>query len=219
MSLFRPLLPASVHVAESIGPIGAESAFAEEDEAVARAIPQRRREFHDGRALARQALSALGIQPEPIRRGPRGAPIWPADVVGSITHTDRYAAAAIARSAQAVSLGIDAQPLALLPPEVVPVVTSSREQARLANVAGDLAALLAFVAKEAVFKAWWPLTARELDFAEVELWPVTDGPAESGELIAELVSDRHPAMPHALPWEVHWRVTDGLLLAAVAVQR
>ena len=46
-------------------------------------------------------------------------PIWPDDLVGSITHTDLCAAAAVARRDQGfVAIGIDLEPADALPPEL-----------------------------------------------------------------------------------------------------
>lgn len=218
MSLLAPLLPSGVCVAESRDLLASSAEYPQEAAAVVRAAPQRRDEFGTGRELARRALADLGLPAAPIPRGERGAPLWPDAVVGSIAHTEGYAVAAVAHAAALASLGIDVQPVVLLPPEAVMVVTSPAELERLTRAAGDLAALLAFVAKEAVFKAWWPLTGRELDFDDVALWA-----DESGLLIAEL-ADPDPALAQSggragLPWEVRWRVSDGLLLAAVAVLR
>ena len=206
MSLFAPLLPGDVRSVESRQPT-TTAEFAAEAELVAGAAPSRQHQFWTGRALARDALAQLDHPREPIGRDSRGAPHWPAGVAGSITHTDRYAAVAVASSATYSSLGIDAEPIVLLPPEVVVVVTNPREQQRLQPVAGDHSALLAFVAKEAVFKAWWPWhghqAERELDFADVALFP-----HEEDSLVAE---------HRAGEWLVRWGMAEGMLLAAVAV--
>src|SRR5579859_8157571 len=82
--------------------------FPEENAIIARAVESRWREFVTGRACARMALARLGQAPVPILSGPRGAPQWPGDVVGSITHCPGYRAAAVARTRDIVSLGLDA---------------------------------------------------------------------------------------------------------------
>ena len=50
------------------------------------------------RACAREALAQLGAAPAPILPGRRGEPLWPAGVVGSITHCAGYRAGAVARA-------------------------------------------------------------------------------------------------------------------------
>jgi 4'-phosphopantetheinyl transferase EntD len=68
--------------------------FPDEREALGRAVEKRRRGFVTSRARARDALARLGIAPQPIPSGSRGKPVWPAGVVGSITHCAGYRLAA-----------------------------------------------------------------------------------------------------------------------------
>lgn len=57
-----------------------------EFEAVARAIPRRRREFSAGRRAAHRALAALGCPPVAVPMGPFREPLWPEGYNGSISH-------------------------------------------------------------------------------------------------------------------------------------
>jgi len=140
---------------------------------VASATAQRRAEHATGRALARQALARLGMAPTALPADDRGAPTWPAGVVGSLTHCPGLRAAAVARSSDVVALGIDAEPHAPLPEGVLDVVAGAAEQQHLValaridpTVAWDR---LLFSAKESVYKVWSPATGRWLDFAQVEV--------------------------------------------------
>ena len=64
-------------------------------------------------------------------------PIWPDDLVGSITHTDLWAAAAVARRDQGfVAIGIDLEPADALPPELSASVCTPEEQAKLMVIRG-----------------------------------------------------------------------------------
>ena len=60
--------------------------YPEEAMAIERAVDKRRAEFTRGRACAREALSELGVPPQPIPVGTHRQPVWPLGVVGSITH-------------------------------------------------------------------------------------------------------------------------------------
>ena len=91
------LLPPGVAWAERFDDDVAEELFPEEEAAIARAVPTRRREFATGRWCARRALHDLGLPPAPIIPGERGAPGWPPGVVGTITHCPGYRGAAVAR--------------------------------------------------------------------------------------------------------------------------
>lgn len=172
------LPPVAVVSALRTDPPGA-TLFAEEEAQVARAVAKRRAEFTTVRHCARDALARLGVPPAPILPGPRGAPIWPAGVVGSMTHCDGYRAAAVARATDLHSLGIDAEPNDRLPDGVLEAVSLPEErdwiQRRRAVRPEVWWDRLLFSAKESVYKAWFPLTGRWLDFSEALITPVDDG--------------------------------------------
>ncbi|RAJ56474.1 4'-phosphopantetheinyl transferase EntD [Streptomyces sp. Amel2xB2] len=174
--MIASLLPDEVYADESFGEgpdDGVGALFPEETAAVSGAVPKRRKEFAQVRSCARSALARLGVPPVPLVPGRRGAPRWPVGVVGSMTHCAGYRAAAVAREADAVGIGIDAEPDGPLPEGVLEAVSLPSERkalgalrARSAEVHWDR---LLFSAKESVFKTWYPLTARELDFSEAEI--------------------------------------------------
>ncbi|MFI1865156.1 4'-phosphopantetheinyl transferase [Streptomyces jumonjinensis] len=143
--------------------------FPEEEAALARAVERRRREFTTVRGCARRALAGLGLSAAPLVPGVRGAPVWPDGVVGSMTHCDGYRAAAVARTPGTAAVGIDAEPHGPLPEGVLGVVGRPEERAWIAEGGAGPGVhwdRLLFSAKEAVFKVWYPLTRRELDFTE-----------------------------------------------------
>lgn len=145
-----------------------ELLFPEESAQLHNAVESRLQEFATARALARQALGGLGLPPAPILRGASGEPLWPSGIVGSITHCTGYRAAAVARTSQMQTLGIDAEIDQPLPPEVVGSILVAAEVAWLASAPGKRSwDRLLFSAKESVYKAWFPLTHRWLDFADV----------------------------------------------------
>ena len=73
-----------------------------------RAVSRRVAEFHAGRFCAATALRALEVDGA-VATGADRAPIWPAGVVGSITHTNRFAAAAVALDTRARAIGLDTE--------------------------------------------------------------------------------------------------------------
>jgi 4'-phosphopantetheinyl transferase EntD len=170
--MIERLLPSTVIAVEAFGDVPGEPVFPGEWEYVERAVDGRRREFVTARRCAREALARLGYPPAPIPRGPRREPQWPAGVVGSITHCAGYRAAVVARAEDMASAGIDAEPHEPLPAGVGAIVTSEEERAMLARLPGEPSVhwdRLLFSAKESIFKAWYPLTRRELDFDEAQL--------------------------------------------------
>jgi enterobactin synthetase component D / holo-[acyl-carrier protein] synthase len=193
--------------------------FPGEEALVAQAVPKRRHEFATGRRCARAALAQLGCPPAPLLTGPDRAPLWPDGVVGSITHTDGYRAAAVARATQLSSVGIDAEPNRPLPDGVLDLIASPAEAQALAALLQENPSIrwdrLLFCAKECVFKAWYPVTGRWLDFldAQVTLDPHTstfraDLPAKRAELEDGRV---------LTGFDGGWIVSADLLLASVLV--
>lgn len=167
---------------------GPGALLAEEQPLVAGASTARRAEFATGRHCARLALASLSpaLGRMPVLADARGAPVWPAGVVGSITHCPGWTGAVAARASSGVpalgrgvrSLGLDAEPLAPLPPGVLEVVASAHERkalARLVGLGGERSGIpwdtLLFAAKEATYKAWYPLAGTVVghDAVHVEL--------------------------------------------------
>ncbi|WP_225829122.1 4'-phosphopantetheinyl transferase family protein [Streptomyces naphthomycinicus] len=223
--MIEELLPESVVAVEARtdDPLWETPLYPEEEAIVARAVAKRRREFAAVRGCARRAMEKLGVPPQAVLSGERGAPRWPAGVVGSMTHCDGYCAAALVRAADLVSLGIDAEPHGPLPEGVGPSVFLPAESARLDRMAERWPGVhwdrLLFSAKESVYKAWFPLTRKWLDFSEADitLEPDTDG-ASCGTLRAELlvlgpqVGDRPLQV-----FEGRWAVRDGVVATSVVI--
>lgn len=167
--MIERLVPDSVAVVSTRDDLEAEL-FVEEERTVGRAVEKRRREFTTGRACARLALQRLGVVPVAIATGERGEPLWPSGVVGSITHCHGYRACAVGRAGDMLSVGIDAEVHDRLPEGVLEQVAFGRELATVADrAAGVHLDRLLFSAKEAVYKAWFPLARRWLGFEDVEL--------------------------------------------------
>jgi len=151
---------------------------APEAAAVAAAIPARRAEFAAGRAAARAALARLGLGAVALPPGAGRAPCWPAGIAGAITHTATLALAAVARTGPLAGLGIDAEPAGALAPDLWGEVFTVPERAALAALPGPAraaAALAAFTAKEAFFKAQFPLTGRMPGFADIAVSATAPG--------------------------------------------
>lgn len=142
----------------------------EERAHIARAIPSRQREFATGRKLARRALAQIGFENALVLAGPDRAPIWPDGAVGSIAHCSNLCIAAVARTAQVRSIGVDVEPFAGLDAELWDHVMVAAERAWLdtqpATHRPHLARMV-FVAKEAYYKAQYPITGALLDFKDV----------------------------------------------------
>lgn len=192
--------------------------YVEEWLALGRAVDKRRREFVTGRACARQALARLGFRPRSLPSGPRGEPVWPQDVVGSITHCRGYVACAVASRETLGAIGIDAEPHAALREDLLPDIVTTAENRRLRDLSAASVDVhwdrVWFSAKEAVYKAWFPLTGRGLGFHDVEL--TVDG--TNGRFVARLrVPGPLVSGESISSFNGRWLVRDGLTLTAVVV--
>src|SRR5262249_26788805 len=150
---------------------------------------KRRREFVSVRHCARQAMGKLGVEPAPILKGERGVPLFPRGVVGSLTHCDGYRGAVLGYSMAVRSVGIDAEPHGPLPDGVLDAVSLPDERDWLATVLSERPAAagdeihwdrLLFCAKEATYKAWFPLTYRWLGFEDAHITFTLDGTGADG---------------------------------------
>jgi enterobactin synthetase component D / holo-[acyl-carrier protein] synthase len=171
--MIEQLLPAGVVSVEAFEDVPGEAAFPGEEDLIAKAIDSRRREFVTARRCAREALAKLGHVPVPIRSGPKREPQWPQGIVGSITHTTGYRAAALAPCSVVASIGIDTEQNGPLPTGVERLLLVDGERDMLDALMHEHSAThwdrLLFSAKESVYKAWYPLTQRWLGFEDARL--------------------------------------------------
>ena len=171
--MLETILPAGIESEERFGEPPDEVLFPEEQAIVAHAVEARQREYAAVRSCARACLGRLGYPPVPILPGIGGAPKWPPGVLGSMTHCAGYAAAAVGPFPQISALGIDAEPDAPLPDGVLDLVATAAEQDQLAMIQsgpdGPNWDRLLFSAKEALYKAWFPLVGEWLDHQEAEI--------------------------------------------------
>ena len=211
--MIEELVPTSVVAVDTFVDVPGATLFPDEEEVVTRAVDQRRQEFASVRRCARTALARLGVPPASILPGEGGAPAWPDGIVGSMTHCPGYRAAAVARAADIRAIGVDAELNEPLPAGVLDLVSLpeerddlSRMQLRRSDVCWDR---LLFSAKESVYKAWFPLTLRWLDFSDVR---VTVDPV-AGTFSARLLT----ACPLLARVGGRWLVDAGLIVTAIAV--
>ena len=97
-------------------------------------------DFTRGRACAHRCMTELGLGKVSLLSGEKREPLWPPDIIGSITHTTGFAAAVVARRNPFEALGIDC--------EVVDSVGADR--------ALPHKELLRWKQHDAPFSPWWP---------------------------------------------------------------
>jgi 4'-phosphopantetheinyl transferase EntD len=131
-----------------------------------------------------------------------------------MTHCSGYRAAVVARSQTVLSVGIDAEPDAALPPAMLDLVLSSEERIRLCAMSEAFPDRhwdrILFCAKEAVFKAWFPIARSWLDFLDVSVTV-----RANGTFRAIVHASRVPGVGPA--FDGRWAVANGLILTATSV--
>jgi 4'-phosphopantetheinyl transferase EntD len=181
----------------------------EEAAYVARAVEKRKREFASGRACARLAMAELGLEPRAIPAGPRREPLWPQGVVGSVTHTLGFCAAAVTTRDAYAGLGIDAEPDGPLSDAVAARVCFRDEldAARGRELDDATLAHVLFSAKEAVYKCQFPASGAYLGFHDVRV------ELDAGTFSAVLGLAAGPYLRGQV-FRGSWRRSAGLILTA-----
>ena len=186
---------------------------------IRRSVAKRQAEFLAGRVCARAALQRLeGLNFTPAI-GEDRAPVWPAHICGSITHSTGRAAAIVAQKTHWRGLGMDLENLLnperaerlageiLTPPELQRMAAGHRDQLALLVT-------LTFSVKESLFKALYPIVQQRFYFehAEVLEW------SEAGEVRLRLLTDLSSEWRHGTELDAQFGVKDGQLLSLVSIK-
>lgn len=166
---------------------------------LAGAVRKRQIEFLAGRYCARHALRRCAPEHEAsvVASGPFREPLWPAGIVGSITHTGGIASAAVARRVHARSIGLDAEPI-VDPRAVASLLESIVRTGELAPItlatgwSAAIALTAVFSAKEALFKCLFPEVRRYFDFRDAWLDSFA---LENGSFRIRLLESLAPSLP------------------------
>ncbi|WP_421840850.1 4'-phosphopantetheinyl transferase family protein [Mycobacterium sp.] len=196
------------------------SALPEEEPLIAKSVAKRRSEFITVRHCARIALGQLGVPPVPILKGEKGEPCWPENVVGSLTHCTGYRGVVVGRSTAVRSVGIDAEPHDVLPDGVLDAISLPAERSEIPHAVP--APLhwdrILFCAKEATYKAWFPLTKRWLGFEDAHITFDTDSSGSAGRFVSRILIDPTALSGRALTTLTgRWSVDQGLVLTAIVL--
>ncbi|WP_054814211.1 4'-phosphopantetheinyl transferase Npt [Nocardia arizonensis] len=218
--MIENILPSGVASAELLAYPQDLTPHPAEEHLIAKSVEKRRRDFIGARHCARRALAELGEPEVAIGKGERGMPLFPRGVVGSLTHCDGYRAAALAHKLRFRSVGIDAEPHERLPEGVLDSVSLPPEREWLRTVSSDLHLdRLLFCAKEATYKAWFPLTLRWLGFEEAHITFTVDEHTDGGSgtfrsdlLVPGQTTDGGVPLTG---FDGRWMIAEGLILTAI----
>jgi enterobactin synthetase component D len=192
---------------------------------------QRARDWQQGRTVALTALLQVEASfsklpeianPDFIKSGSRGEPLWPSGFLGSISHTEGWAAAVVGRTSQYRALGLDIEKVPdhdckrlidriCTPPEQnwcrETVATSAQRFTRV------------FSAKEAIFKAFYPVCHKPFYFAAVTLTPPTNATIDTMTFVGRLNQTLCPELPEGYEFSVESMLRNQHVLSAVALAK
>ncbi|MDH4874492.1 4'-phosphopantetheinyl transferase superfamily protein [Pseudomonas sp. BN515] len=155
---------------------------------IQRSVAKRQTEFLAGRLCARSALLALTGRADVPALGEDRAPVWPAGITGSISHSHGLATALVAHGSQWLGLGLDleermsAERALRLAKEIL----TPAELQRLDGLTPEQKAeriTLTFSIKESLFKALYPIVRKRFYFHDAELLDCDDARARLRLLI------------------------------------
>lgn len=168
------LFPPQVVVAEMREAGDPNTLLPGEAEHIRRAVPKRIQEFAAGRQCARLAMHSFGITDFELRVAADRQPVWPAGLVGSISHTAGLCIAVVADRASISAVGVDCEVVGHVNHEIWATICTATESEWLASLPPPQrapAVALLFSAKEAIYKCQYPLTGEWLDFHDLEALP------------------------------------------------
>jgi 4'-phosphopantetheinyl transferase EntD len=184
----------------------------------ARACSRKRIEFGLGRAAAHLAFEQLGFQDSArVLRGENGEPLWPDGIIGSITHCYPWNVAVAARSSYCVAIGVDLESLHRMEGPDISHLICRQAELDWVRDGRDFRQRLAmiFSAKEALYKALYPICRRYIDFMEVELaWS-----PEQSCFLAQLLTAGANEFPADRPVRVHCRGHENFFVSVVIHKR
>ena len=148
-------------------------------------VPKKKAHFLGGRYCAHKALSMMEKKESeisnsyedkqdklvPIQKNEQGAPIWPAGVIGSITHTENFIGAVVESFDNLRGVGIDTEKI--LGPQSVVMVESlvATEEEKRKSLSFDPFEYftLIYSAKESIFKCLNPIIQKYIEFHDVTI--------------------------------------------------
>ncbi|MBC3779105.1 4'-phosphopantetheinyl transferase superfamily protein [Pseudomonas sp. SWRI99] len=186
---------------------------------IQRSVAKRQAEFLAGRICARAALAQLDGTDTIPAIGEDRAPVWPAHICGSITHSTGHAAAIVANKQDWRGLGMDLENLLSheRAERLAGEILTPAEIQRMAAGSQDHLALLVtltFSVKESLFKALYPIVQQRFYFEHAEVLEWT----EAGEVRVRLLTDLSSEWRNGSELEAQFGVQDGQLLSLVSIQ-
>jgi len=183
------------------------------------AIKKRQIEFLSGRLCVKSCLESLGYERPPhIPAGEDRSPIWPVELVGSISHTDRLATAIVGPAAHIESVGIDIERvMAEATPQMIKHICCDLDELDelqdIQKVSREEALTLIFSGKESLYKAIFPKLQRFYGFQAARVKAFG-----SNRLKIMLVTDLSDAFEQGTTWDLQSRMPSTDLIETMVLK-
>ena len=136
-------------------------------------ISKRKAHYFAGRFLSKIILSKMGIIDFNLLSGTGNEPLWPKNIIGSLSHTENHAICAITLPIETTVIGIDIQEYIskVTANEIWSSIITSSEKEFLSMIKIDFPILLTLVfsAKESLLKALYPSVKYFFDFDSAKI--------------------------------------------------
>ncbi len=143
-----------------------------------KAVTKRQAEYLAGRYCAKNALQRLGCDTLFVPTGKHREPLWPENIVGSISHSEGCAIACVTSCADILGLGIDLEKRVAVDvmDNIQQSIVTEREKPLFSRVhmCAQTLFTLIFSLKESFFKAAFSQVGRYFDFDAISLIDVDE---------------------------------------------
>jgi enterobactin synthetase component D len=177
-------------------------------------VDSRKAEFVAGRHCAAKALrsinpsanTAVGVNSD-------RSPIWPEGFIGSITHTNNFVSAMVARTSVVRGIGIDSEEIISesTASEIKEIVGQEEEYALFASKIESSQTIQEFItilfsAKESIYKCLYPQVNKFFDFHDVK---ITDINLETGKFYYTVVNELNSEFTESYTAEGNFKIENG----------
>jgi 4'-phosphopantetheinyl transferase EntD len=143
-------------------------------EIISSASKKRKFEFSTGRWCAKQVLKKEGIDNFPLLTGENREPIWPAGIVGSISHCKDQCGVVIAKKSEVKSIGFDIENIKRLKNDISKIICTNIEHQWLNKqklYPYDVLVILLFSLKESIYKCVFQHEKVKQGFKDITIIP------------------------------------------------
>lgn len=143
---------------------------------IQKSVTKRQAEFLAGRIMAQQTLAQLGSETLSVAIGKNRSPIWPSNIIGSISHNDNIALCIAGERCEYTYLGCDVESLIENRTQlnICDAIINPIEKQLMLSCSLDkhMFITLAFSAKESLFKALYPSVKRYFYFRAAQIYDI-----------------------------------------------